>query len=382
MPAEVLDEEEEEEENKDEKLKKSIDLPLNFLGRYHTGPIVAIRELADSTQFVTISEENTLAIWEATTGQLISIMQMQDQPVQMNVSADGKAVFVGTVEGAFLTYDVTNRESPRLIKQMRFYDALIPLNHIVTSLDGKIVMVSSRESNRIFVLSQKAEENYTIYGFVEMDGYILSVAFGFRDGLVYACTVLSNNLMQTARVPTVLQDDRMNPMADEFTDKKCRKLDRGSNIIISSKLTSKLFVTGEDKYLKEYELWPQDSFLSVDWRKPCIQANNEYVSHSIATTCYDFSSELCKVVSGGKDGLVIARNPNEIRKMKDYQIYNVVNGGVSAVNLSNKIPFFYAGGQDGSIFIVSIDNDVYPREAVHAPAEGNQAINSMKSLDL
>jgi hypothetical protein len=81
VPAEVLDEEEEDEEGGAEKVKKQIDTPLNFLGRYHTGPIVAIHELANSTQFVTISEENTMAVWEATTGQMLSIMQMHDQPV-------------------------------------------------------------------------------------------------------------------------------------------------------------------------------------------------------------------------------------------------------------------------------------------------------------
>jgi hypothetical protein len=68
------------------------------------------------------------------------------------------------------------------------------------------------------------------------------------------------------------------------------------------------------------------------------------VNHSIATTCYDFSSELKKVCSGGKDGLVIVRDPQDIRKMKEYQIYNVVGGGVSAVNISNTSPFFYTAG--------------------------------------
>ena len=42
VPAEVLDEEEEDEEGGAEKVKKQIDTPLNFLCRYHTGPIVAI----------------------------------------------------------------------------------------------------------------------------------------------------------------------------------------------------------------------------------------------------------------------------------------------------------------------------------------------------
>lgn len=49
--------------------------------------------------------------------------------------------------------------------------------------------------------------------------------------------------------------------------------------------------------------------------------------------------------------------------MPEYQIYNVVNGGVAAVNVSNKIPFFYVAGNDGSIFIVGLEEDgVYPTD--------------------
>lgn len=209
------------------------------------------------------------------------------------------------------------------------------------------------------------------------------MAFGLHDGLFHACCVLSNNLMQVARVPTVMQDNRMNPMPNEFTNKKCRKVDRGSNMMISSKLTPKLFVTGEDKYLKEFDIWPQDDFESVDWRKPPIQPNQEYINHSIATTCYDFSLDLQKLVTGGKDGLVIVRDPNDIRRMRDYQVYNVVNGGVAAVNVSNKIPFFYVAGNDGSIFVVGLDEDnVYPAEPKKITLAQDEAICGMKSLEL
>lgn len=63
--AEKLSEEEEEEDQK-EKQKKVLDIPLEFLGRFHTAPISGIRELDSSTQFITISEDHTMAIWEAT----------------------------------------------------------------------------------------------------------------------------------------------------------------------------------------------------------------------------------------------------------------------------------------------------------------------------
>jgi hypothetical protein len=51
----------------------------------------------------------------------------------------------------------------------------------------------------------------------------------------------------------------------------------------------------------------------LDWRKPPIQPNEEYISHSIGTKCYNFSLTLKKMATGGKDGLVIVRDPNNIR---------------------------------------------------------------------
>ena len=66
VEAEKLDEEEEEDDGQKEKQKKVLDVPLEILGRFHTAPISGIRELDSSTQFITISEDHTMAIWEAT----------------------------------------------------------------------------------------------------------------------------------------------------------------------------------------------------------------------------------------------------------------------------------------------------------------------------
>lgn len=128
-------------------------------------------------------------------------------------------------------------------------------------------------------------------------------------------------------------------------------------MIISSNITPKFFVTGEDKYLKQYDIFPNEQYFVVDWRKPAIQPNEEYVSHSIGTTCVDFSQGLKKILTGGKDGLVIARSPEQIRKMKEYQIFSVVGGGVAALSVDNE-GFIYAAGFDGSIFVVSLVEDV------------------------
>jgi hypothetical protein len=148
----------------------------------------------------------------------------------------------------------------------------------------------------------------------------------------------------------------MEPLPQKIYKKTCRKVDRGANMILTSMITNKIFVSGEDKYLKQYDLFPTDLYDNIDWRKPSIQPNEEYVSHSIGTTSVAFSIELKKMVTGGKDGLLIARNPDSIRKMKEYQIFSVVGGGVSACTIGSE-PFIYSAGNDGSIFIISLEDE-------------------------
>jgi hypothetical protein len=196
VEAELLDEDEEDEENAGkEKQKKGIEVPLQVIGKYHTGPIVAIKNLQASTQFITISEDQTLAMWEATTGQQIASVMLTDRPVSMSVTNDGMVAFVGTAEGAFLIFDISQRNNLRLIKQMRFFETLIPISFIQCSINGQVIMIASRESERIFVCSQKSSEDFTIFGFIKMDGYILSLQFAYNDGKLYAATILSNNLV-------------------------------------------------------------------------------------------------------------------------------------------------------------------------------------------
>ena len=158
--------EEEEEENQAERQKKVLDNPIEFLGQFHTAPIGGIRELPDSTQFVTISDDNNICVWEATNQKLLSMTPIFDRPVSVSVDSQGFAAFVGTENGAFLVYDVSNRSKPRLVKQMRFFEDYQPLDLLVPSLDGKLLICSSTQSDKIFVCSQKCVNNYTVFGFL------------------------------------------------------------------------------------------------------------------------------------------------------------------------------------------------------------------------
>ena len=111
-------------------------MPLIKLGQYHTAPITGIRELAESTQFITISEDNTMCIWETTNQQQLSIVSLLDRPVSLAVNDTGMCAFIGTESGAFLVYDVSNRVRPRLVKQVRFFEEYVALDLLIASLNG------------------------------------------------------------------------------------------------------------------------------------------------------------------------------------------------------------------------------------------------------
>ena len=117
---------------------------------------------------VSISDDQTVAIWEVTTQQLISCIRFPGEvvPISLDVSKEGSVVFIGTQFGTFRTYDITNREKPRLIQQLKFYEDEKPITQILSSEDGKTVFISSKESDTFYVMSQEASNGFAIYGHI------------------------------------------------------------------------------------------------------------------------------------------------------------------------------------------------------------------------
>lgn len=115
--------------------------------------------------------------------------------MSLGVSDSGFAVFIGTENGAFLVYDVSNRSKPRLVKQMRFFEEFIPLDLLVASLNGNVVLIGSTQSDKVFCTSQRASQNYTVFGFIQMSGIILSISFLMKDNALWVGGILSNNLL-------------------------------------------------------------------------------------------------------------------------------------------------------------------------------------------
>ena len=43
--------------------------------------------------------------------------------------------------------------------------------------DGKYIIISSKVSDTFFIMSQKPEENFDIYGYIKADGLVMSTSF-------------------------------------------------------------------------------------------------------------------------------------------------------------------------------------------------------------
>ena len=64
--AEAINYDEDEDEQQKKKDRKTLEQHFYELGRFHTKAVIGIKELGESTQLVTISEDHYVSIWEAT----------------------------------------------------------------------------------------------------------------------------------------------------------------------------------------------------------------------------------------------------------------------------------------------------------------------------
>ena len=299
-------------------------------------------------------------------------------------------MFVGTEAGTFRIYDISDRSAPRILKQMKFFEERLPISNIQCSLDGKLVLISSLESDTFFVMSQQAEDQFDIYGYIQANGLVLSTAFEKHEGKMCSLVVLSNNLVEKHELPVSKYENRLEPMPDSVTNPAVRKIDSGSDLIVGNVFLKKHYVLGKDGYLKEYEHFPSDKFKKVSWTMPPVRPGRAYQSHALGTTCVAYGGGGQCVMTGGRDGTIIVRDAGhmgegdagpieaEVSCRAKYQAHSVVSGGITAIGLNRSATFAYTAGADGSICIYALGNEAYPRQAV--PLDHKNAVEAVAKV--
>ena len=77
---------------------------------------------------------------------------------------------------------------------MKFYNESEPIDSIVSSPDGKFLVVSSSKSNKVWFMSQQASRGFEIYGYAIANGHVLSCALTKYEGQIFALCVLNNGI--------------------------------------------------------------------------------------------------------------------------------------------------------------------------------------------
>ena len=96
-------------------------------------------------------------------------------------------------------------------------------------------------------------DGFQVLAFIQFNAKVCSASFLAIDGVMKVVTVISNNLIGAATVPTKAASNRMIPMPAEEANILYRKIDKGSNFIITNEVTGDIFVSGDDRLLKKYD---------------------------------------------------------------------------------------------------------------------------------
>lgn len=205
------------------------------------------------------------------------------------------------------------------MKIFRFFESeTMSINQIRCSTDGSYVIISSPESDQIFIMSQRAENDFEVYGFVTLEGFVNSTSYAVFDGKLRVAAILTNATLAAFTLPdeqfdwSKISGNVKESLPEDMVNTLYRKIDRGGNIVISTNNEKgDLYVSGEDKLLKRYE-YPVEHFSKLDFKKAPLPPSEELKSHDIGTTCWHISNEVKFLVTGGRDGNFILRNLNNI----------------------------------------------------------------------
>jgi WD40 repeat protein len=267
-------------------------------------------------------------------------------------------------------FDVSNRAFPRLLKIYRFFESEnMSINVIKCSHDGRFVIVSSPECDSIFIFSQRPEDDFEVYGFVTLEGYVNFSSFTAHDNKLKVVSVLSNSTLCAFTVPV---DDFISKkivgnikesLPEEVAHPVYRKIDKGATLVIPNIFTGDLYVTGEDKLLKKYE-FPTDHISKLDMKKAPLPPIEEHKSHDIGTNCWHLSSEVKFLVTGGKDGNFILRNLTNIAQSNEIKGHAIFSGGITSLTFSNQRSILYTAGGDGAFFAWTVGNKPNPHHPI------------------
>jgi WD40 repeat protein len=269
-----------------------------------------------------------ICIWEATTGSLLTKDNVGVRLTSLEASADGNKIFVGSEGGAIRIYDVCNRCLPRLVKIHKFYKTEI--SKITISHDQRIVAAMSKGNNEICFFYQGEKNEFEFMCYARVQGLVQDICWNTTNKESRLIGITQNSLLFSMRIMVGGIENIREPIPDDVCFPMYSKIDSGCYMIDSDPESGDIYITGEDRYFKNYAL-PTESHDQIDWTKPAPAPVEEFKTHGISTTCVAFSNEANFIASGGKDGALILRNRNRLNQSSEIKSHSIFTGGIKAI---------------------------------------------------
>ena len=345
----------EDEEHREDQIK-TLSLLTMKVGGFHTAGVKGVKDLGDSTQLCSISEDERLFIWEIVNGDLLSSVNLGIQPLCIEVDMKGIFAFIGCADGSLRIYDLSNRLLPRMIKVHKLFETAV--EQISMALDYSLISISGVGGRRVFFMNTSLDSMFSFTGYIQLENRVLSQCWTAVNTKKRLLVLLSNSVVMGIHPPHVGHHCTKDPNPLDSLQAKYRKVDNNMRHVMSSP-SGQVFVTGEDNYLKVYE-YPDEILTPKDMRKPAAPPEEEVDGHKLHTTAWSCSSDGKFLATGGKEGEIKIRLYSNLKEPRKVTVHNTQSGGVHAMSFGQDKMYLYSGGGDGSIFLINLSGKQLP----------------------
>ena len=350
----------------------------NFLNK-----IIGIREIPNTTQLISIADDQKLIFWELAEKAAKSIHHLDYQPSCFEIDKEGQILVVGSESGVIRIYDISQKYVLRLIHQMRYltkeYNKSI--DRIIIQDKNKFISFCNLNDNLVYFISGEITLNYAFLGFIQTPMLISDICLIINERqseeLVVLCKqiLLSYPIMYSGfiidqknaiKISNRSKFNIMNNYELNF-EVKAKKIDSDLNYIVkpiyyNNDFTDFIWLVGEDRYFRLYKL-PSELLASItENKKSPDKPLEEIIAHDLSVTeAISFGDS---ILSCSDDGTVQLRNNKKIDFK--FRTHNFHKNGTSCIFFNKTRNLIFAGGQDGSIVVLGTNLSVtLPNEIIN-----------------
>jgi len=259
----------------------------------------------------------------------------------LEVSHDGNKAYVGSANGVLRIYNVHNRSMPKLIKIEKYSSQAITV--LWESPNWKYLLIGAKGDKEFWIINSQTLEFECFYS---IPSPVKDVTWLMLASNLMVVGILDNTCLFSVHISPNDVENKRKPVPDEVGNPNFKRIDPGSEIVICDSNTGDIYVIGNDKLFKKYEL-PNEAYGQLKWRTPPKDPIDEFFDHSIGVNTWDISDEQNYIATGGKDGLIKLRNRSRISASDDIKAHAIHNEGVTALCFSKFRAVLYSAGGDG-----------------------------------